>query len=65
MQQAVWYLCDVFRKTVNFYLEYGGLYHAPHGLALYRVRVLGTADYRMASTLITKINGISRPLEDL
>ena len=45
VQRAVARLCDVFRKTMQTDLECGSLYHATHGLALYRERVYGPRDY--------------------
>jgi hypothetical protein len=45
MQRAVLYLCDVFRATRKIPLECGALYHAAHGLVLYRQRVFGPRSY--------------------
>lgn len=39
MQRAVLNLCDLFDKTEEAPLECGALYHAAHGLVLYRDRV--------------------------
>lgn len=39
MKRAVLNLCSLFRKTESTPLECGALYHAAHGLALYRERV--------------------------
>jgi hypothetical protein len=41
VRQAALRLCDAFNKTRGLPLECGALYHAAHGLALYRHRVLG------------------------
>jgi len=41
VKRAVMHLCDVFHKTRPVPLECGALYHAAHGLALYRDRVFG------------------------
>jgi len=41
VKRAVWYLCEVFRKTQDYDLECGALYHAAHGLSLYRQRQFG------------------------
>lgn len=41
MQRAVVNLCDLFRKTKSIPLECGALYHATHGLMLYRQRAFG------------------------
>ncbi|MFV1965844.1 MAG: ADP-ribosylation factor-directed GTPase activating protein isoform b [Pirellulaceae bacterium] len=38
-------LCDVFRKTRDIPLECGALYHAAHGLVLYRTRFFGARRY--------------------
>jgi hypothetical protein len=34
-------LCAIFRKTREIDLECGALYHAAHGLSLYREKVYG------------------------
>ena len=39
VQRAVTYLCDVFESTRDVPLECGALYHAAHGLMIYRERV--------------------------
>ena len=44
VQRAVLNLCDLFRKTESVSLECGALYHAMHGLVLYRDRVFGPLD---------------------
>ncbi|MCH5373645.1 MAG: ADP-ribosylation factor-directed GTPase activating protein isoform b, partial [Planctomycetes bacterium] len=41
VKRAVMHLCELFRKTRSVPLECGALYHAAHGLALYRDRVFG------------------------
>jgi len=41
VQRAVSNLCELFRSTQNIPLECGKLYHAAHGLVLYRQRVFG------------------------
>lgn len=41
MKRAVLNLCSLFRKTEKTPLECGALYHAAHGLSLYRQRVYG------------------------
>jgi len=45
VQRAASYLCEVFEKTQDLPLECGALYHAAHGLVLYRQRVYGEHDY--------------------
>lgn len=42
MQRAAIYLCDMLDATVDEDLECGGLYHAVHGLILYRERLYGS-----------------------
>lgn len=41
VQRAVVYLCDLLERTRRLDLECGALYHAAHGLVLYRQRVWG------------------------
>lgn len=41
VRRAVAYLCELFRATRDVPLECGALYHAAHGLVLYRQRVFG------------------------
>lgn len=45
VKKAANYLCDVFEKTEELSLECGALYHAAHGLVLYRERVYGPRTY--------------------
>ena len=45
VKRAVLNLCDLFQKTKAIPLECGALYHAAHGLALYRERVFGEREY--------------------
>lgn len=45
MQRAVLNMCSVLRRTRDFPLECGALYHAVHGLVLYRQRVFGERTY--------------------
>ena len=40
--RATGYLCQLFRQTQDVALECGALYHAAHGLVLYRERIYGT-----------------------
>ena len=39
--RSVIHLCELFRRTRDLPLECGALYHAAHGLVLYRQRVFG------------------------
>ncbi len=48
VQQAAANLCELFRLTRNVPLECGALYHAAHGLLLYRTRVYGPKRYAAA-----------------
>ena len=45
VRKATWKLCDVFRKTRDADLECGALYHAAHGLVLYRQQLFGARRY--------------------
>jgi len=45
VKRSVLYLCDVFRKTRDIPLECGALYHAAHGLVLFRSRLFGSRSY--------------------
>jgi hypothetical protein len=49
VKRAVKYLCDLFHKTKGIDLECGALYHAAHGLVLYRERVFGRRDYQLSA----------------
>jgi hypothetical protein len=55
VQRAALSLCDIFRRTKDVPLECGALYHAAHGLVLYRERMFGTRTFPSASeSAITK-----------
>ncbi|MBI1247496.1 ADP-ribosylation factor-directed GTPase activating protein isoform b [bacterium] len=45
VRRSVSYLCEVFERTESVSLECGALYHAAHGLALYRQRVYGPREF--------------------
>jgi hypothetical protein len=45
MVKAVVHLCELFQKTKDLDLECGALYHAAHGLVLYRQRRFGPRDW--------------------
>ena len=49
VERAVVRLCDLFRKTKPIDLECGALYHAAHGLAVYRERMFGGRSYLAAA----------------
>jgi hypothetical protein len=42
IQNAVVYLCNLLERTKHLDLECGALYHAAHGLVLYREKVFGS-----------------------
>jgi hypothetical protein len=44
VRRAVAYLCRLLERTKHLDLECGALYHAAHGLVLYRTRVYGPRD---------------------
>lgn len=45
VKRSVTHLCSLFQKTKKLPLECGALYHAAHGLAVYRSRVYGEHRY--------------------
>lgn len=45
VRRAASYQCEVFERTEQVSLECGALYHAAHGLVLYRERVYGPREY--------------------
>lgn len=45
IKQGVVYLCQLLNKTRTANLECGALYHAAHGLVLYRQRMFGAKSY--------------------
>jgi hypothetical protein len=47
---AVQYLCGLFRETQDLALECGALYHAVHGLVLFRQRRMGPREYHWDSS---------------
>ena len=55
--RATAYLCKLFRQTQDIALECGALYHAAHGLVLYRERVYGPRTYAPSAS----INAALRP----
>jgi hypothetical protein len=57
VQRAVVNLCDLFRRTQDLPLECGALYHATHGLVLYRLRRYGPRTYRRRPTAM-EIGGV-------
>ena len=44
MRRAVGYMCRLLERTKHIDLECGALYHAAHGLVLYRAKVYGPRD---------------------
>ena len=51
MMAAVRNLCDLFDKTKDYDLECGALYHAAHGLVLYRNRMQPETPYQAQSPI--------------
>jgi hypothetical protein len=45
MKRAAWKLCEQFRKTKAVDVECARLFHATHGLVLYREKVFGPREY--------------------
>ena len=45
IRRAAGYLCDLLDKTRTIDRECGALYHAAHGLVLYRQRLFGPCSY--------------------
>lgn len=46
VQHSVTHLCELFHRTREIGLECGALYHAAHGLVLYRQRVFGARSWK-------------------
>lgn len=57
VRRAALRLCDAFRKTKQMPLECGALYHAAHGLVLYRQRRFGPRTYATARNSATPPHG--------
>ncbi len=51
VKRSAWHLAKLFEKTQELDLECGALYHAAHGLALYRLRMFGPRDYSEGSSV--------------
>ena len=51
MKRAAWKLCEQFRKTKAVDVECARLFHATHGLVLYREKVFGPREYGKSSLL--------------
>ncbi len=49
VRRAVVRMCDMFQKSKSVPLECGALYHAAHGLILYRSRIYGPRSYAAPS----------------
>ena len=49
VRRAVVHMCGLFEKTMHLPLECGALYHAAHGLSLYRQRTCGPKRYGFES----------------
>lgn len=50
MKRAAWKLCEQFRKTKAVDVECARLFHAAHGLVLYREKVFGPREYGKKKT---------------
>jgi hypothetical protein len=50
MKRAAWKLCEQFRKTKAVDVECARLFHATHGLVLYREKVFGAREYPGSSS---------------
>jgi hypothetical protein len=46
VQHSVSHMCELFHRTRGIGLECGALYHAAHGLVLYRQRVFGARSWK-------------------
>jgi hypothetical protein len=46
VQRSVDHMCDLFHATREIGLECGALYHAAHGMVLYRQRIYGARTYQ-------------------
>ena len=55
--RAANYLCELFEQTYQLDLECGSLYHAAHGLRLYRARRFGDVDYVALAQQVTEPEG--------
>ena len=57
IRRAAARLCALFQKTRRVPLECGALYHAAHGLALYRERMFGQREQTVeAPSGVDKVN---------
>lgn len=54
MLHAADYLCDLFERTEAVSLECGALYHAAHGLILYREKAFGPRAYSTTPEQVTQ-----------
>ena len=57
MRASVVSLCDIFDKTRDLPLECGALYHAAHGLLLYRNRLDSAAPYKPSEAPDPSVTG--------
>ncbi len=63
MTRAVVHLVGCFEKTQKFDLECGALYHAAHGLDLYRTRRFGPCKHTTPSETVTPTDTAQPPTE--
>ncbi|MCA9227038.1 MAG: ADP-ribosylation factor-directed GTPase activating protein isoform b [Pirellulaceae bacterium] len=61
MQRAVRHVCQLLEQTKSIDLECGGLYHAAHGLLLYRQRVFGPKNYAADSGQTAAVEDAAKP----
>ena len=54
--RAANYLCGIFEKTQQIDLECGALYHAAHGLVLYRERRFGKSSHEGSAAQVTDVS---------
>ena len=63
VRRSVVYLCNLFDKTKSVDLECGALYHALHGLVLYRERVFGKRTFPASTPAAVKEPTEPQPIE--
>ncbi len=52
MKRAAVRMCEILEQTKDIPLECGALYHATHGLVLYRARLFGPREFRLPSAAV-------------
>jgi len=56
VQRATLDVCKLFRKTKPVDVECGALFHAAHGLVLYREKIFGPRSFSKEATAVTAAN---------